>query len=43
MTWVLRDAGVSLAQGYLFSPPLGVKELADWTARHGTTAPRTTV
>jgi EAL domain-containing protein (putative c-di-GMP-specific phosphodiesterase class I) len=29
---LLRDAGVYLAQGYLFAAPLGVKELAAWSA-----------
>lgn len=28
---LLRDAGVYLAQGFLFAPPLGVKELAAWS------------
>jgi cyclic di-GMP phosphodiesterase Gmr len=28
---LLRDAGVYLAQGYLFAPPLGVKELSAWS------------
>jgi len=29
---LLRELGVFLAQGYLFAPPLGVKELTDWSA-----------
>jgi len=28
---LLRDAGVYLAQGFAFAPPLGVKELAVWS------------
>jgi cyclic di-GMP phosphodiesterase Gmr len=28
---LLRDAGVYLAQGYVFAPPLGVKELSAWS------------
>lgn len=29
---LLRELGVFLAQGYLFAPPLGVKELTEWSA-----------
>ena len=29
---MLRALGVFLAQGYLFAPPLGVKELTEWSA-----------
>jgi len=29
---LLRALGVFLAQGYLFAPPLGVKELTEWSA-----------
>ena len=29
---MLRELGVFLAQGYLFAPPLGVKELTEWSA-----------
>ena len=32
---LLRHAGVSLAQGYLIAPPLGVKELSDWATARG--------
>ncbi|HEV2250993.1 MAG TPA: EAL domain-containing protein [Candidatus Limnocylindria bacterium] len=35
---LLRDAGAYLAQGYLFAPPLGLKELADWSAARARTA-----
>jgi EAL domain-containing protein (putative c-di-GMP-specific phosphodiesterase class I) len=33
---LLRELGVFLAQGYLFAPPLGVKELTEWSAGHAT-------
>ncbi len=33
---LLRGLGVFLAQGYLFAPPLGVKELTEWSAGHAT-------
>ena len=33
---LLRELGIFMAQGYLFAPPLGVKELTEWSASHAT-------